>query len=94
MDTNDEANMKYNKILERYTQTSTQHPQPKEYTEFFNCIKEAGHATATKANTTPIDWFDMSKEEIQPTIDAVTALLKELRECTTTSDNPVYHDNH
>jgi hypothetical protein len=44
-------------------------------------VKEARHATATKMKTTPTDWFEMSKDEIQPTIDKVTTLLKELREC-------------
>ncbi len=80
INTNDKANARYNEILEQYTQTFTHNP-PKEYTEYFDCVKEAGHATATKMKTNPTDWFEMSEEEIQPTIDIVTTLLKELQEC-------------
>ena len=50
INTNDETKAKYNETLERYTQTSTHNP-PKEYTDFFDCVKEAGHATATKMKT-------------------------------------------
>ena len=61
---NKEANAKYNKMLEKYTQTSIYNLKPKEYTEFFECVKEAGHVTATKTKTNPIDWFEMSNEKI------------------------------
>ena len=51
------------------------------YTDFFDHVKTAGESTAIKTQQDPLDWFENSKHLIQPTIDAVTNLLKEIREC-------------
>jgi hypothetical protein len=34
-----------------------------------------------KKITPPMDWFERSKDKIQPRIDTVISLLKQLREC-------------
>ena len=61
--------------------TNIEDLQPIDYTEFFKHVKNAGEATATKTQLDPLDWFEHSKDLIQPTIDAVTDLLKQWREC-------------
>jgi hypothetical protein len=74
-------NIEYNRTLTQYTQPNPEDPQPIDYTEFFKYVKNAGEATATKTQLDPLDWFEHSKDLIQPTIDAVTDLLKQWREC-------------
>ncbi len=53
-----------------------------EYTHYLKNVKRAGKETAMKTITPPMDWFKTSKDKIQPRIDTVTSLLKQLRECT------------
>jgi hypothetical protein len=53
-----------------------------EYTNYFKNIKRVSKETAMKTITPPMDWFNTSKDKIQPQIDTVTSLLKHLRKCT------------
>ena len=50
------------------------------YTSFFSTVVDTGKATATKLPTTPVDWFEFSKDRLQPILDRVTNLLFELRD--------------
>jgi hypothetical protein len=75
--TDDQTNIEYNQILTQHTQPTATNPEPQEYTEFFKCVKEAGQTIATKTKLDPSDWFELNKSKIQPTIDAVTTLLKQ-----------------
>jgi hypothetical protein len=77
VDDNDDLNRK----LAQYTQTTAIEPELPNYTEFFTHVKEAGRITETKTKQTPSDWFELSKEKIQPIINTMTALLKQIREC-------------
>ncbi len=50
------------------------------YTSFFTTVVDTGKATATKLPTMPVDWFEFSKDRLQPILDKVTNLLFELRD--------------
>jgi hypothetical protein len=80
---NDEAtNTIYNKKLQEITNSNENNNNTQEeYTNYFKNVKQAGKETATKSITPPMDWFETSKDKIQPQIDNVTSSLKQLREC-------------
>ena len=50
------------------------------YGEFFSVLSNVAQATATTIPEPPMDWFEFSKERIQPAMDTVTLLLAELRD--------------
>jgi hypothetical protein len=80
---NDEAtNAIYNKKLQEITNTNENNDNTQEeYTSYFKNVKQAGKETATKAITPPMDWFETSNNKIQPRVDTVTSLLKQLHKC-------------
>ena len=79
---NDETtNAIYNKKLQEITNTNKDNNDTQEeYTKYFKNVKRAGKETATKTIKPPMDWFEASKDKIQPRIDTVTSILKQLRQ--------------
>jgi hypothetical protein len=79
---NDEiTNAIYNKQLEELTNANkNNNDTQQEYTSYFKNVKRAGKETATKTITPPMDWFETSKDTIQPQINTVTSILKQLHE--------------
>ena len=69
-----EENEKFNKILEELAPGETPN-----YTHFFQSVMVAAKATATKLQKKPIDWFEFSKQTVQPAITKVNKLLNEHR---------------
>ena len=64
-----------------------------EYMKYFKNVKRAGEETATKTIKPPMDWFEASKDKIQPQIDTVTSIHKQLRECKNDTQNPASNKN-
>jgi hypothetical protein len=54
-------------------------PNPS-YTTFFSMVYDTARATATKLPSPPVDWFEFSRDRLQPVLDKVIALLLELRD--------------
>jgi hypothetical protein len=52
-----------------------------EYTNYFKNIKRVGKETMTKTIIPPIDWFETSKDKLQPQINTVNSIRKQLHEC-------------
>ncbi len=79
---NDETtNAIYKKKLEELTNANkNNNDTQEEYTSYFKNVKRAGKETTT-TYIPPMDWFETSKDKIQPQIDTVTSTLKQLREC-------------
>jgi hypothetical protein len=80
---NDETtNAIYNKKLQEITNTNKDNNDiHEEYTKYFKNVKRASKEIATKTIKPPMDWFKASKDKIQPRINTVTSILKQLREC-------------
>jgi hypothetical protein len=80
---NDETtNVIYNKILQEITKANDNNDNTQgEYTSYFKNLKRAGEEPAMKTITPPMDWFERSKDKIQPQIETVTSILKQLRKC-------------
>ena len=49
------------------------------YTSFFQAVAIAAKSTATKIERRKVDWFEMSKEKVQPVINEMYRLLNEFR---------------
>jgi hypothetical protein len=74
---NDETtNAICNKILQEITNANKNNNN----TQVKN-VKRVGKETATKTITPPMDWFETSKNKIQPRIDIFTSILKQLCKC-------------
>jgi hypothetical protein len=52
------------------------------YTTFFQGVETAAKCAATTVEKKAVDWFEMSKEKIQPVIDKMYNLLAEYRNST------------
>jgi hypothetical protein len=52
-----------------------------EYTNYFKNVKRAGKETTKKTIIPPLDWFEMSKDKLQPRINTVNSICKQLRKC-------------
>jgi hypothetical protein len=76
------TNAIYNKKLQEITNTNEDNTNTQEkYTKYFKNVKKAGKETAMKTIKPPMDWFEASKDKIQPRINTVTSIHKQLCEC-------------
>ena len=75
-----ETNAEFNyKLSTEYESITT---QCDDYTTFNETILESGTTTAISDNKPTLDWFEMSKDKIQPLIDRITTLRAKQRSQT------------
>jgi hypothetical protein len=72
--TNPYLNQQFNDSLSNHL------PPNPSYTTFFSTVYDTARATATKLPSPPVDWFEFSRDHLQPVLDKVIALLLELRD--------------